>query len=156
MVTAAPPVIGSIEQQDRLVARYGGTPRPERDLAAYLRGEFQAGVPFELTCSAPSATGLQLSTRLVNRLEVLSALSRLDYLERRAVTLVYVAGLPPERVAERLHIHERTLQRRIRAGLQQMVSTIYTEWRRDPPRPPVARVGQVGSVPRVVDGSPPP
>jgi len=85
------------------------TTDPVRDLARYLAGEFRHGVPWRLTVRHPSATGYQLTDRLVSRLEVASALRLLPYRQRRVVELLCVADLPIGRVAQRLHVAERTV-----------------------------------------------
>jgi len=85
------------------------TTDPVRDLGAYLAGEFRHGVPWRLTVRHPSATGYQLTDRLVSRLEIANALRLLPYRQRRVIELLCVADLPPATVATRLHVAERTV-----------------------------------------------
>lgn len=100
---------------------------PVRDLEAYLRGEYRAGVPWRLTVRHPSATGYALSDRLVSRLEVAHALMLLPYRQRRVVELLYVEDRPAAEVATRLGVSERTVYLDRTDALAAMVAVIHDE-----------------------------
>lgn len=123
--------LGSRESLEAKRARLGTEPVPERDLAHYLIGEYQAGEPMRLTSWRPSETGQQLSDRLVSRLEVQSALRLLPYRRRRIVELRFLEDRPVGQVAERLGISERTLYAEQHEALRTLVSAIY-EWGESP------------------------
>ena len=95
------------------------------DLAAYLAGEYRSGVPWRLTVRHPSATGQQLSDRMVSRLEVANALRTLPYRQRRVVELLYQEDLPVAEVAHRLGVSPRTVSSERHAALVAMVVLIY-------------------------------
>lgn len=101
---------------------------PERDLAAYLKGEYSQGVPFRLTRRQPTATDQALGDRLVSRLEIANALRRLPYRQRRVIELRYIEGRTCDQVGLQLSISDRTVERDAGDALKQMAAWIY-EWR---------------------------
>lgn len=100
---------------------------PVKDLEAYLKREYAAGVPWRLTVRHPSATGYQLSDRVVSRLEVANALRTLPYRQRRVVELLYEEDRPAAEVATRLGISERTVYLDRVEAIAAMVKIIYQE-----------------------------
>lgn len=100
---------------------------PLRDLAHYLNGEFRLGLPLRLTTWHPDSTGQQLSDRMVSRLELLVALRRLPYRQRRVIELLYVEDKNWLEAAEQLHIANDTLASERIAALARMIAMIY-EW----------------------------
>ena len=100
---------------------------PVRDLEAYLKREYAAGVPWRLTVRHPSATGYQLSDRVVSRLEVANALRLLPYRQRRVIELLYEQDRPAAEVATRLGVSERTVYLDRQEALAAMVTIIYQE-----------------------------
>lgn len=130
------PALGSVEAQrykqarvdaQRRMGRLRPDPRPDRDLAAYLRSEFQTGEPMALTTRDATATGRALSDRMVSRLEVETALRWLPWRQRRVVELRFVADLPVREVCQRLNISPATLYEEQNRALEAMVDLIY-EW----------------------------
>lgn len=119
--------LGSAESQEWRRRQLGHEPHPNRDLAAYLRGEYQEGRPFQINGREPDAVGRQVTDRMVSRLEVDHALRQLPYRQRRVIDLLYVQGLSRDQVLEQLHISERTLERDRSEALRAMVRIIY-EW----------------------------
>jgi DNA-directed RNA polymerase specialized sigma24 family protein len=105
---------------------------PTRDLAAYLHGEYRAGVPWRLTVREPSKTGYQLHDRVVSRLEIAAALRLLPWRQRRLVELHFEAGLTRVAVCGRLAISEATFHRDKAEALRTLVGAIY-EWGQDEP-----------------------
>ena len=104
---------------------------PTRDLSAYLRGEYRAGVPWRLTVRHASATGYELSDRVVSRLEIASSLRYLPYRQRRIVELHYDHDLPRARVCALLAISEATFHREQAEALAFIVERVY-EWVENP------------------------
>lgn len=115
-------VIGSADRAGR------GT--PTRDLGAYLHGEYRAGVPWKTTVRHASATGYELSDRIVSRLEIANALRDLPYRQKRLVELVYEHGLSRQQACHRLGISDRTFDREQAAALRAIVDRVY-EWTAD-------------------------
>ncbi len=103
---------------------------PTRDLGAYLHGEYRAGVPWRLTVRHPSATGYELSDRIVSRLEIANALRLLPYRQRRLIELHYGDDLTRGEVCRRLAVSESTFHRDQAEALRHIVSVVY-EWTLD-------------------------
>jgi len=103
---------------------------PTRDLGAYLRGEYRAGVPWRLTVRHASATGYELSDKIVSRLEIANALRLLPYRQRRVIELHYADDLARERVCRLLGISEATFHRDQAEALKRICSSVY-EWGND-------------------------
>jgi DNA-directed RNA polymerase specialized sigma24 family protein len=103
---------------------------PTRDLAAYLRGEYRAGVPWRLTVRHPSGTGYELSDKVVSRLEIANALRLLSYRQRRLIELHYGDDLSRDRVCRLLGISEATFHRDQAEALRTIVGAVY-EWGQD-------------------------
>ena len=97
------------------------------DLLAYLKGEYQKGLPLRMTVRVPSATGYQLRDQVVSRLEVASALRQLPLRQRRVVELLFEQDRPAEEVARVLGISERTVYEDRGKALAAMASVIYQE-----------------------------
>ena len=112
-------VLGSTERR-----RYD---TPTRDLSAYLHGEYRAGVPWKLTVRHPSATGYQLSDRIVSRLEIANTVRLLPYRQRRIVELTFEQGWSPVRVCLALSISTATFHRDKAEALRTVVGAVY-EW----------------------------
>ena len=112
-------VLGSTERR-----RYD---TPTRDLSAYLHGEYRAGVPWKLTVRHPSATGYQLSDRIVSRLEIANAVRLLPYRQRRIVEMTFEQGWSPVRVCLALSISTATFHRDKAEALRTVVGVVY-EW----------------------------
>lgn len=105
-----------------------GTHRgPVADLAAYLAGEYRAGVPWRLTVRHTTATGQELHDRLVSRLEVANALRCLSYRQRRVIELLYQEDRPVVEVAGLLGVSPRTVWADRLEALALMVRVIYDE-----------------------------
>jgi RNA polymerase sigma factor (sigma-70 family) len=100
---------------------------PVKDLEAYLRKEYSRGVPLRLTVRHPSATGYELSERIVSRLEVANALRWLPYRQRRVVELCYEQDLPAAEVGRLLGVSERTVYADRDKALNEMTRIIYQE-----------------------------
>lgn len=100
---------------------------PTRDLSAYLDGEYRAGVPWRMTVRHPSATGYELSDKIVSRLEIANALRDLPYRQKRLVELVYEHGLSRQQACHRLGISDRTFHREKAEALRAIVGRVY-EW----------------------------
>jgi DNA-directed RNA polymerase specialized sigma24 family protein len=99
---------------------------PTRDLGAYLHGEYRAGVPWRLTVRHASATGYELSDRVVSRLEIANALRLLPYRQRRLIELHYGYDLSRAEVCRRLAVSESTFHRDQAEALRVMVTAIYS------------------------------
>jgi len=100
---------------------------PTRDLGAYLRGEYRAGVPWRLTVRHPSATGYELSDKLVSRLEIANAVRFLPWRQRRLVELSYAQDLCRTEVCTRLGISEATFYRDQAEALAAIVARVYEQ-----------------------------
>jgi DNA-directed RNA polymerase specialized sigma24 family protein len=98
---------------------------PVDDLAAYLAGEYRAGVPWRLTVRHTTATGQELHDRLVSRLEVANALRYLSYRQRRVIELLYDEDRPVVEVAGRLGVSPRTVWADRLEALGVMTRVIY-------------------------------
>lgn len=120
--------LGSIERGQRFKWLTGHDLDPVKDLAQYLRGEFQLGAPIRITNWRPDATGQTLTEREVSRLEVLRAMAlTLTLRQRRVLWLLYVDCLPWDEACARLHIASSTLAREREGALTAMVPLIYAK-----------------------------
>lgn len=105
-------------------------PDPERDLIHYLRSnEFRDNIPWKIASRQPDRTGLRVTDRIVSRLEVHNALSRLPARQRRTIELLYVEDLDRPDVLYRLGVSSDTLTREHRSAIRQLVDWIF-EWGR--------------------------
>lgn len=122
-------VLGSVEAQERLRARHGHEPDARKNLAAYLEQEFARGEPWKLSDTRrSSATGLELSDRLVSRLEIANAVRWLPYRQRRILELRFVEdGLTVEETCRRLNLKKTCYYSQLDKALGAMVAVIY-EW----------------------------
>jgi len=100
---------------------------PTRDLGAYLRGEYRAGVPWRTVNRHPSATGYELSDRVVSRLEIANALRFLPWRQRRLVELSYAQDRPRTEVCTLLGISEATFYRDQAEALAAIVARVYEQ-----------------------------
>lgn len=123
--------IGSIEDQEwkSLGRAPDDQPDPRDDLLSYLKGEFQKGEPYQVVTREQTQVGLRISSRMVSRMEVLSAISRLPRDPRRVMDKLYVEDLTIEKTADDLNISEATVKRRRDAAIEGMVAMIY-DWKR--------------------------
>lgn len=122
-----PGPLGSVESLESKRGPRGEPPDPRRDLLHYLQGEFAAGEPLRLASSEPDATGRSLTDRMVSRLEVMLALKRLPYRQRRLVELHFSEGRTVEDVCKRLSIGKTSFYRHQEEAITTMVDAIY-EW----------------------------
>ena len=100
---------------------------PVKDLEAYLKGEYQKGMPLRMTVRVPSATGYQLRDQIVSRLEIANALRLLPLRQRRVIELLFEADRPAEEVAATLGVSERTVYDDRAKALAAMAQVIYQE-----------------------------
>jgi DNA-directed RNA polymerase specialized sigma subunit len=122
-----PGPLGSPESFEAKLARSGRVPDPRRDLLHYLAGEFASGEPMRIAGSEPDATGRSLTDRMVSRLEVLTALRRLPYRQRRVIELRFRDGRSVQDVCGRLRIGKTAYYRYQEDAVETMVAAIY-EW----------------------------
>ena len=127
------PELGSNEDHQRKIDLYGEDhmPTPEQDLLSYLRGEFQAGEPFQMVSRQSDRVGRRLAAREVSRLEVQAALGRLPYRQRRVMEALFCEDLRPAEVA-RLHgVSQSTVYADRNEAVHAMAAWIY-DWNRRP------------------------
>lgn len=120
--------LGSPESFEAKRSRYGHDPDPRRDLLHYLdSNEFQGGEPMRISGSEPDATGRALTDRMVSRLEVMLALKKLPWRQRRLMELRYCDGRAVLEVCDRLKIGKTAFYRYQEEAIVSMVGAIY-EW----------------------------
>lgn len=122
-----PGPLGSPEAFEARRSRSGHDPDPRRDLLHYLAGEFASGEPMRISGSEPDATGRSLTDRMVSRLEVLTALKRLPYRQRRVIELRFGDNRTVQQVCERLKIGKTAFYSYQEEAVETMVGAIY-EW----------------------------
>lgn len=122
-----PGPLGSSESFEAKLHRHGSAPDPRRDLLHYLGGEFAAGEPMQISSSEPDGTGRSLTDRMVSRLEVMLALKRLPYRQRRVIELRFADGQTVQQVCERLSIGKTAYYRYQEEAIDAMAGAIY-EW----------------------------
>lgn len=128
------PAIGEREMQDWLRFLTGKEPDRVKILKWYLETEYQAGRPVRLTIWRPDAVGQQLSDKIVNRLEIASAIRLLRVVEPRQallIELLYDDGLSTAEIERRLRISGRVFYRERHEALIFMANLIF-DWVSEP------------------------
>lgn len=126
-----PGPIGSL--QERAFYEQAGARPPDTvaQVKAILRSSLDTPVKFCLMGRAAEDGAPELTTEMINRVEVANAVSRLPHpLHRWGVTLVYERGMKREDAAEKLGVSTRTLDRYLAEALE-LVADYVCEYIRD-------------------------